>query len=242
MRQIGHTGGVQIFPHGCKMITSGKYSNRLRRTLGLALALWMATLQVISGVAMAQIEDSESPVIIHRQADSAGVAGELQTFLARVYDDVEVVDVTLYYRQSAVANFQQIPMRPLLDSLGEYMIAIETSDSEYPGLQYYIEAVDAAGNVTNRGFSYAPIVLPLEKSAEPAAPAGTATAPVIAQAPEASSQGARGFSSQGLLIGLGALVLLGALAGSGGGGDSGGEPGPEPTPGNITLTIISDSP
>ena len=222
-------------------MTTTNFVRRLRRAVAVAVALWLAVIQVVSGVAMAQFEDSENPVIIHRQADTPGVAGELQTFLARVYDDVEVVDVTLYYRQSAVANFEQIPMRPLLDSLGEYMIAIETSDSEYPGLQYYIEAVDSAGNVTSRGFSYAPIVLPLEK---PRAAPETA-APVVTQAPEPTPQtgGGSGFSGSGLLVGLGALLLLGALAGGGGGGgDGGGEPGPEPTPGGVTLTIISDSP
>ena len=219
--------------------------SRLHQMMGLVVAAMLAVMQVISGVAMAQIQDTEDPVIIHRQADSPGVAGELQTFLARVYDDVEVVDVSLFYRQSAVANFQQIPMRPLLDSLGEYMIAIETSESEYPGLQYYIEAVDSSGNVTNRGFSYAPIVLPLETGVTPA-PVEQPTAPVIAESPQATSGGSRGFANNGLLFGLGALVLLGALAAGGGGGDDGGgttpNPNPNPTPGAVTLTIISDSP
>ncbi len=216
----------------------------LHQVLGLVVAALLAVMQVFSGIAMAQIQDTEDPVIIHRQADSPGVAGELQTFLARVYDDVEVVDVTLFYRQSAVANFQQIPMRPLLDSLGEYMIAIETSESEYPGLQYYIEAVDSSGNVTNRGFSYAPIVLPLETGVTP--PVEQPTAPVIAESPQSTSGGSRGFANNGLLFGLGALVLLGALAAGGGGSDDGGgtnpNPNPNPTPGAVTLTIISDSP
>ncbi len=176
-----------------------------------------------------QIEDSESPVIIHRQADSPGVAGELQTFLARVYDDVEVVDVTLHYRQSASADFQSIPMRPLLDSLGEYMIAIETSVSEYPGLQYYIEAVDSAGKVTNRGFSYAPIVLPLQ------APEASAVASVAE--PVLAEPGKSGFSSSTLLMGVGAILLLGALAGGGGGGSDS-----PPESGGVTLTIITDAP
>ena len=217
-------------------MTTANFARLLRRAVAVAVAVWLAVVQVLSSVAMAQLEDSENPVIIHRQADTPGVAGELQTFLARVYDDVEVVDVTLYYRQSAVANFQQIPMRPLLDSLGEYMIAIETSDSEYPGLQYYIEAVDSAGNVTSRGFSYAPIVLPLDNPV--AAP--ESVAPVITQAPEQPPQtGGLPVSGSTLLVGLGALLLLGALAGGSDGGD---EPTPETTPGSVTLTIISDSP
>lgn len=211
----------------------------VRRALGYCLATLIALTQTISGMAMAQqIEDTEDPVIIHRQADSPGVAGELQTFLARVYDDVEVVEVTLYYRQSAVANYESIPMRPLLDSLGEYMIALETSVSEYPGLQYYIEAVDASGNITNRGFSYAPIILPLkapEAATVDAAPTESSSTPVLADRSGASSP----FSTSSILMGLGALLVLGALSGGGGdGGDGGGNPGND----GITLTIISDAP
>ncbi len=208
----------------------------LRRYLTSFLAILLAITQTVAGVATAQpIEDNEDPVIIHRQADSPGVAGELQTFLARVYDDVEVVEVTLYYRQSAVAGFQSIAMRPLLDSIGEYMIAIETDISEYPGLQYYIEAMDASGNITSRGYSYAPIILPLEAPENP--PADVAPPPpVIAERADESS----GFSNSSLLLGIGAVLLLGALAG-GGGGDDGGTGTPE-QPGAITLTIISDTP
>ncbi|MEM7256089.1 MAG: hypothetical protein AAF404_01750 [Pseudomonadota bacterium] len=206
---------------------------RVRQILGYCLASLIALTQTLSGVAVGQqIEDSEDPVIIHRQADSPGIAGELQTFLARVYDDVEVVEVTLYYRQSETANFQSIPMRPLLDSLGEYMIAVETSLSEYPGLQYYIEALDASGNVTNRGFSYAPIVLPLKPPEAP--PAETISEPVIAE------RSSSGFSSSSILMGAAAVLLLGALAGGGGGGDGGGDNNGGTN--GITLTIISDAP
>lgn len=213
----------------------------VRRALGCCLAVLIALTQTVSGVVMAQqIEDTEDPVIIHRQADSPGIAGELQTFLARVYDDVEVVEVTLYYRQSATDDYESIPMRPLLDSLGEYMIALETTQSEYPGLQYYIEAADAAGNITNRGFSYAPIILPLK------APDATSLAAGPAEGTEASvltdrSEGASRLSTSSLLMGLGAILVLGALAGGGGsgGGDGGNDnPGTE----GITLTIISDTP
>ena len=85
----------------------------------------------------AQFDDTEAPVLIHRQLDS-GIAGELQTFLARVSDDFGVSEVTLYYRQSDTGEFNSLNMRPLLDSIGEYMIAIETSISGYAGFQYYI--------------------------------------------------------------------------------------------------------
>ena len=210
----------------------------LKRATALIMAALLGVTQIAIGVASAQVTDSEAPVVIHRQAESAGVAGELQTFLARVSDDFEIARVTLFYRQSPEGAYQQIPMRSLLDSIGEYMIAIETDISEYPGLQYYIEAEDTAGNTASRGYDYAPIVLPLETPA--ATPASVAQAPVASE-PAASGEAPK-ISNTGLLMGLGALLLLGALAGGGGGSSEGGGTTPPPTGDTVTLTIISDGP
>ncbi len=218
-------------------MNSSCYTAILKRVSGYMLAALLALMQIVSGIASAQITDTEAPVVIHRQAESPGVSGELQTFLARVSDDFDIERVTLFYRQSEVGEFQQIPMRMLLDSLGEYMIAIETSISDYPGLQYYIEATDTSGNTASRGYSYAPIVLPLERPLERPEPAQQ-EAPVIAQAPAGSAAGESKFGSSGLLMGVGALLLLGVLAGSGGGsGDT-----PNPDGDTVTLTIVSDGP
>lgn len=198
----------------------------LKRMVSVFLAIALGVTQVFYGIASAQVADTEAPVVIHRQAESPGVAGELQTFLARVSDDYEISEVTLFYRQSDGGEFSRIPMRVLLDTLGEYMIAVETSVSDYEGIQYYIEAVDTSGNRTNRGYSYAPIILPLD------APIATA-APVADVAPVAE----KGKLPGGLLIGLGALLLLGALAGGGSGSSS-----PPVDPDTVTLTIVSDGP
>lgn len=223
---------------------------RLAASKSLPAALALAIALSASHAVYGQANDTEAPVLIHRQIDS-GIAGELQTFLARVSDDFGVEQVVLHYRQSESGRFESIPMRPLLDSIGEYMIAIETSESAYPGLQYYIDAVDAAGNTTNRGYSYAPIVLPLT---EPVAVVGgeepdpitrpTATEEVAVE------EGGSGINPTLIIVGVGALVALGALAAAaGGGGDDGGgdtdlvpdNPGTTPAD-TVTLTVISDQP
>jgi len=164
----------------------------------------------------------------------------------------------LHYRQSDSGRFESIPMRPLLDSIGEYMIAIETSEAAYPGLQYYIDAVDAAGNTTNRGYSYAPIVLPLTEPVavarsetpgpviQPTQPAGPAPTEQVAV-----EDGGSRISPALIVVGVGALVALGALAvaaGGGGGDDGDGDtdlvpdnPGTTPAD-TVTLTVISDQP
>ena len=75
----------------------------LRRTgsrlLASLLCLSLAFLPISGALALAgnELEDEEPPVLIHRQLET-GVAGELQTFLARVSDDFGISEVTLYYR------------------------------------------------------------------------------------------------------------------------------------------------
>lgn len=216
-------------------------SMRRAGSRGLAVLLCLSLAFTPFAGALAQVDDSEPPVLIHRQLDS-GVAGELQTFLARVSDDFGVEEVVLYYRQSDTGPFQSLNMRPLVDSIGEYMIAIETSDRAYSGLQYYIEAIDMSGNITNRGFDYAPIVLPLTAPVI----ASTESTPEIAIArPEAESVPQNeGFSvgPVGILLGIGALLALGALAGGGSDEDPPSETPVPTTPGTVTLTVISDLP
>jgi len=209
-----------------------------KRSVSVFLAAVLLIGQFFAGIASAQVADTEAPVLIHRQADSAGIAGELQTFLARVSDDFEIAEVTLYYRQSDTGPFESIAMRELLDTLGEYMIAIETVASDYPGLQYYMEAVDTSGNRTNRGFSYAPVVLPLEAPVVENQTQLATTAPVIdTPEPAREKPGAAAW-----LIGIGALLLVGALAAGGGDSGSGGGGGGAVDPGTVTLTIVSDGP
>jgi len=237
----------------------------LRKTSSklLPMAMSMAIVLGASHPVYAQTADIEAPVLIPRQIDS-GVAGELQTFLARVSDDFGVEQVLLHYRQGDSGGFRNIPMRPLLDSIGEYMIAVETQVAAYPGLQYYIEAVDAAGNITNRGFSYAPIVLPLTEAVPVVS--NPTPGPVVQPRPQPQSQpqpagepvvaerdGGFSISPALVIVGVGALIALGALAagGSDDGGDATANNGniePVPTtnpitnPETVTLTIISDQP
>jgi len=222
--------------------------NRLMDSFAKALKLLLCLAVAFSptGNLFAQVDDTEAPVLIHRQLES-GVAGELQTFLARVSDDFGIARVTVYYRQSDNGAYQSIAMRPLLDSIGEYMIAIETATSEYGGLQYYIEAIDTSGNTTNRGFSYAPIVLPLSQPLAPIATITPERLPALTQSSSSTSSSTQPSAPAGLeintttvLLGLGALVVLGALAS--GGSEGGGEPTPPGAPNTVRLTITTEQP
>ena len=197
----------------------------------------------------AQFDDTEAPVLIHRQLDS-GIAGELQTFLARVSDDFGISEVTLYYRQGDTGEFTRLDMRPLLDSIGEYMIAVETDVNDLAGLQYYIEARDESGNQTNRGFEYAPIILPLSPPA-PSIAENETPGPVVQQPDVQVAETEPVSQSDGfaikpttILLGVGALLAVGALvaASSSGGDDTPETPEVDTDPDTVTITVVSDLP
>jgi hypothetical protein len=101
-----------------------------------------------------------------------------------------------------------------------------------PGIEYYIQAVDKAGNSILHGHTFSPLIVGVTTKAPPKSQSALAT---ISDQPEEK----RGISKW-VWIGVGVLALGAAAAGGGGGGSSGGEPPPagldEPTTGTITLT------
>lgn len=169
-----------------------------------------------------QAQDTAAPTLIHRPAATGGPAGELQTFVARASDELELRSVTLFYRQGVQSTFQSIEMRRLFDSIDEYMIAIETARGGAPSVEYYIVAKDASGNQRSRGSQRAPLQLNL---LPPATLAQSAPASVAGAAPSARSW----------IIGAAALLAVFALAS--GGGDSGAASGD-----TVPLTIFSPTP
>lgn len=184
---------------------------------------------VVPASVSAQFKSTDGPVIIHRQLQY-GVAGELQTFIARVSADTDIDSVTLYHRIGSAGSYEPILMRSLVDAIGEYMIAVETPVNTTAAMQYYIEAVDVEGNKRNHAYAFAPFVIPLVQPAAPTPPTGPANVPALAN-------NSGGISGPALVLGVGAALLLGALAGS--------ESGVENPSGNravIPLTIISDQP
>lgn len=174
-------------------------------------------------VSSAQQADAVAPTLVHRPALSGGAVGDLQTFVARVSDDSEFT-VTLHYRQGPSNTFSEIRLRKLADSIDEYMIAIETDRQGGQQLDYYLQATDVAGNVSQRGSASEPLVISLQPPA--AVPPRQASAPVAEPAPNRAAL---------WIAGAAAILAVGLLAGSGssGGGDSGN---------NVNLTIFSPTP
>lgn len=142
-----------------------------------------------------------------------------------VTDNVGVKQVTLYYRNIGTEEYKRQTMYNVVDT-NDYMATVNSEEIKPPGIEYYIQAMDNAGNTLLHGYSFSPLSVKTTNG-DAATVASKDTAPIAAE--EESS-------NTWLWIGLGALAVgLAAAAGGGGGGDS-------PPPTTATLNVNASNP
>ena len=142
-----------------------------------------------------------------------------------VTDNVGVKLVTLYYKTIGTEVYKSISMSKIANT-DDYHATISADQILPPGVEYYVQAMDSAGNSVLHGYSFSPLSVKITNG-DTANVATTDTIPITP--PEEKS------SKTWLWVGLGVLVLgLAAAAGGGGGGDDGGSV--EPTTGTVSIT------
>ncbi|MBL1278057.1 MAG: hypothetical protein COB30_018430 [Ectothiorhodospiraceae bacterium] len=164
--------------------------------------------------------DLIAPNIEHALIEKDIPAGQQINIKATVTDNVGVKNVTLFYRDMNAVEFKRLKMNRNLDS---FVYTVQLDAIETPGLEYYIQASDLAGNTLLFGYSFSPLTIAV-------APTSTAvqadhnstdvgvvvTSPVLIADQEKKNSGI----SKWVWIGLGVVVAGAALAGGGGGGGS----------------------
>lgn len=200
--------------------------SKLRLGLIQLLALTVAISALQPSIVFAQQagQDFEAPLIEHEQIKSA-VLGDEQVFSANVVDNIELKEVSIFYRFKGAEQFEQIPMQQIASSESfSVTIATEQLPAEDTLIEYYLQAEDVAGNIVLKGYIFDPLIRQLR------IPAGSGDTPANAPAAEQSStvpadQPVPEKKSRTLYYVLGALglVALAGLAASGGDGDN--EPG-----------------
>ena len=161
--------------------------------------------------------------------------GERVTVNATVTDNVGVKNVTIFYRDMGETNFKREEM---VQSPGTNDYSTTLPEIIAPGIEYYIQATDQAGNTLLHGHTFAPLTLNVQADA-------IAGEEQLAAAPQekAAAESKKGVSKW-VWIGLGVLAVGALAAAAGGGGDDGGSvPGePEPTSGTVNITGPTPSP
>ena len=166
--------------------------------------------------------DLIAPEVTHQGITQEIVAGSSIPIKAHVTDNRGVQSVILYYRVKGAKDYNQITMAKVGET-DDYSATIPKEAVIEPGIEYYIQAVDLAGNVLLHGFSFSPLIV----SVSPTSDGGAARAAVLTGGSIAVSNGdsAKGseklYKNKWLWIGVG-VVAAGIIASQSGSDDSGG--------------------
>lgn len=137
--------------------------------------------------------------------------GERTIIHATVTDNVGVKNVTIFYRNIGAIDFQR---KEMMREIGTEDYSVTLSEMMEPGIEYYIQATDQAGNTILHGHTFSPLTLTVSSDALP-----QEGQDAMAVAPQDEKTEEKKGISKWVWIGLGVLAV-GAIAASG--GDSGG--------------------
>jgi hypothetical protein len=171
--------------------------------------------------------DFVPPKVLHEPESEPISADKPYVLTATITDDSGVGKVTLFYRTIGESSYQSTELL-FSGSSDTFVVELDTSELKPPGLEYYLQAEDVAGNTLLKGFSFEPLVLQID--------AGSANAVAAKSKTPEKKKGLLGdMSSKNLLlIGLGAVAVVGLAASGGGGGGGGGS--------DDTVTITAPIP
>jgi hypothetical protein len=185
--------------------------------------------------------DVTAPTVVQTPITQGVKSGGNQEITATVTDDKGVKAVTLFYRSVGDKEYRRKAMMRIIGT-DKYNAVIDNMPEQ--GLEYYIQAVDFAGNSLLHGYSFSPLVIHAEQDM-PEAPPST-TQPMEASTAKTVEKKTSSSNRTWLWIGLGALVVGALASGGNGGGASGGSadgsgggdippPSGKPTTGTVTV-------
>lgn len=194
-----------------KMVAIGsRYAPDSRALLvGLILLLMMCCLTAGSALAQGQGQDTSAPVIEIQEFDNA-VADRRQVFTVSIEEDGQLQSATLYYRRSGELTYAPVAMQAVGDS-GFYSATIDTDFLDLRTIEYYVLAVDAAGNRTLGGFAFDPYRRTLREGPSPLSPEPVAPAVVEESVPAADPTSVPILQRRWVQVTLG-ILAVGAIA------------------------------
>ena len=168
--------------------------------------------------------DRIKPIISHEEKYINTVKKDADhPITVTVTDNVGVKQVTLYYRTIGTEEYQRRAMDNIVNT-DDYHATIKSDQIKPPGVEYYVQAMDNAGNTLLHGYSFSP--LSVKTTNGDAAPVTSGDTAAILATEEGSSY-------TWLWVGLGVLAV-GLVAAADGGGDDGGTTAA--TTGDVTVT------
>jgi hypothetical protein len=206
--------------------------------------LWLPLAPVWAQSVKVPNSDLIAPVIQHEPADQPLAPDKQISLTATVTDNVAVKEAVLFYRTQGTDDYLSVNMEPKGKNL--YTVIIPGPEVKEPGVEYYIQAADEAGNIALRGFSFSPLAV----AVAPGAPGQKDEALTEKVFPSEDKEtafrtddaGEKPWYKKGWVWGvIAGVVVIGAVAAGGGGGGGGGSSGP-PAPSTGSATVSGPVP
>lgn len=199
--------------------------------------LWAHSLRLIADT------DLTAPTIQHEPPAQTFRSGESVNIQATIVDNTEIKETTLFYRTIGTDEYSSTNMERL--PKGTFSVSIPKDDIAEPGLEYYIQAADQAGNIALRGFSFSPLTLtvtpvtPEIKGTEEAFTEKIFPAEEKQTALKTDAPPEKPWYKKWWVWAIAGAVVIGAAAAGGGGGNG---DNPPPSAGGQTGTATVSGP
>lgn len=200
--------------------------NILRSIIIILVCSSLAYSPLLSAQEAAQLSlpsgDPVPPEFTQEVYENTVQPGSDHEIILKVTDNVGVEDVSLYFRVIGTDEYK----RRIMTKVGEtdnYSVKVNADEIKPPGIEYFVQAKDLAGNTVTLGYDFSPLSVNL-----------VAPVPQNDVPPIPPPDGDKGISKW-VWIGLGALVLGAAALSGGGGGDDG-------APSTATLNVTATEP
>lgn len=184
--------------------------------------------------------DRIAPVIQYEPPSQSAPTGKPLSIEATITDNAEVLEAVLFYRPLGASEYATLPMDAV--GPGRYRATIPEGQVTEPGVEYYIQASDKAGNMVMRGFAFSPLLVTVAPVLAPPAPSvkpaevepSKPLAERLAMRTEAEAK--PWYKKWWVWAIAGGVVVAAAAAGGGGGGGGGDDTGAGGQTGTLTIT------
>lgn len=183
--------------------------------------------------------DLTAPEVVHEVPKVPLVPGADNKITVKVTDNVGVKQVLLFYRTIGATEYSRVQMQKA--DVDNYIVTLTAGIVAAPGLEYYIQAEDLAGNTLLHGYSFSPLIAKVLATGETTAASATDDrniATAVSASAASSGAGEPFWKNKWVWIGLG-VVVAAAAAGGGGGGSSS---APDTSTSGTTVTVVATNP
>lgn len=183
----------------------------LRQSIVLCVCYSMAFAPLLrAGSLSLPSSDLVAPIITQQKYINTVEKNKDHNITVTVKDNVGVKQVILYYRVIGTEAYKTQNMQNI-SGTDDYSATIKSNKITPPGVEYYVQAMDHAGNTLLHGYSFSPLSVKT-----------VGVGAVVASSSNESQEPSEDdddslFSNKWFWIVLGAVVV-GAAAGGGGGG------------------------